>query len=131
MFPLFLTGISWMLPLKRRDLSITRYSYPGIVINYLWLPWSLYPIRIYTFFFFFLIATPVVYGSSWARGQIRTTAAGLHHSHSYAGSKPHLQHWVLNPRMEARDQTLILTGTVSDSKPTESQWGLLCHFFKN
>ena len=35
-------------------------------------------------FFFFLLfrATPVAYGSSWARGQIGATAAGLHHSHS-------------------------------------------------
>ena len=31
-------------------------------------------------------ATGVAYGSSRARGQIGTTAAGLHHSHSNAGS---------------------------------------------
>ena len=29
--------------------------------------------------------------SSQARDQIRATAAGLHHSHSNAGSQPHLQ----------------------------------------
>ena len=29
-------------------------------------------------------------GGSQARGQIRGTAASLHHSHSNAGSKPHL-----------------------------------------
>ena len=36
-------------------------------------------------------ATPMVYGGSQARAQIRTAAAGLHHSHSHTGSKPCLQ----------------------------------------
>ena len=41
----------------------------------------------------FFKATPVAYGGSQARGQIGTAAAanGLHHSHSNARSKPHLQ----------------------------------------
>ena len=44
------------------------------------------------FFFPFLFkATPAVYGSSQARDQIRAGAAGLHHSHSKAKSKPHLR----------------------------------------
>ena len=30
-------------------------------------------------------------GDSQARGQIGTVAAGLHHSHNKAGSKPHLR----------------------------------------
>ena len=33
----------------------------------------------------------VAYGSSWARGQIGATAAGLLHSHNNVGSKQHLQ----------------------------------------
>ena len=33
---------------------------------------------------------PEAYGGSQARGQIGATAAGLHHSHSNLGSKPHL-----------------------------------------
>ena len=36
-------------------------------------------------------ATPTAYGDSQARGPIGVTAAGLHHSHSNAGSKPRLQ----------------------------------------
>ena len=42
------------------------------------------------FFFFFCIfrAAPAAYGGSQARGQIRAAAAGLHHSHSNAGSEP-------------------------------------------
>ena len=36
-------------------------------------------------------ATPVAYGISQARGQIRATAAGLHHIHSNVGSEPCLQ----------------------------------------
>ena len=44
------------------------------------------------FFFFNLFrATPIAYGSSQARGQIRAVAASLHHSHSNAGSEPHQQ----------------------------------------
>ena len=44
------------------------------------------------FFFFFCLfrAAPTAYGGSQARGQVRSTAAGLHHSHSNAGSKLHL-----------------------------------------
>ena len=45
------------------------------------------------FFFFFCLlrSTPVAYGSSHARGQIRAAAAGLCHSHSNTGSEPRLQ----------------------------------------
>ena len=42
------------------------------------------------FFFFSFKAAPVACASSRARGQIRTTAAGLHHSHGNEESKPHL-----------------------------------------
>jgi len=54
------------------------------------------------------MATPVAYGSSQARDWIRVAAAGLHHSHSNAGSKLHLQ------------PTLQLVATL-DHWPTE--WG--------
>ena len=40
------------------------------------------------FVFFLFMATPVAYGGSQARGQTRDAAAGLHHSHSNAGSEP-------------------------------------------
>ena len=43
------------------------------------------------FFFFFFWSTPAACGSSQARGRIKATAAGLHYSHSNAGS---LTHWV-------------------------------------
>ena len=45
----------------------------------------------FCFFFFLFSAAPAAYGSSQARGQIRTTAAGLCHSHSYARSKMRLR----------------------------------------
>ena len=46
----------------------------------------------FSFFFFCLFrAVPMAYGSSQARGQMGTAAAGLCHSHSNMGSKPHLQ----------------------------------------
>ena len=35
-------------------------------------------------------ATPVAYGGSQARGLVRATAAGLHHSHSNTRSELHL-----------------------------------------
>ena len=36
-------------------------------------------------------AAPVAHGGSQTRGQIRATAAGLHHSYSNTGSKLHLR----------------------------------------
>ena len=41
------------------------------------------------FIFYLLRATPTAYGGSQARGQVRVTAASLHHSYINAGSKPH------------------------------------------
>ena len=44
------------------------------------------------FFFFSLFrAASMAYGGSQARGGIGAVAASLHHSHSNAGSKPHLR----------------------------------------
>ena len=49
----------------------------------------------FLFFFFCLFAfsrtTPAAYGGSQARSPIRAAAAGLHHSHSNVGPKPHLR----------------------------------------
>ena len=42
------------------------------------------------FFFGLFRATPIAYGGSQARGLIGAAAAGLYHSHSNAGSEPHL-----------------------------------------
>ena len=43
------------------------------------------------FFFLLFKAALAAYGSSQARGAIRAAAAGLHHSHSNARSKPCLR----------------------------------------
>ena len=46
------------------------------------------------FFFSSLLlfrAAPEAYGASQAKSQIRATAAGVHHSHSNAGSETHLR----------------------------------------
>ena len=50
-------------------------------------------LRTQSFFFFLLFfrAVPVAHGGSQARGPIGATAASLHHSHSNAGSEPHLR----------------------------------------
>ena len=40
---------------------------------------------------FFFLTIPMVYESSWARGQIGAEAAALHHSHGNVESEPHLQ----------------------------------------
>ena len=50
----------------------------------------------YTLLFFFSVFclfrdTPTAYGGSQARGPIGAVAAGLHHSHSKAGSETHLR----------------------------------------
>ena len=42
------------------------------------------------FFFGLFKAALVAYGDFQARGPVRATAAGLRHSHSNVGSKPHL-----------------------------------------
>ena len=55
------------------------------------------------FLFCLFRATPVAYGSSQARSQIRAAAAGLHHSSQ--------QPRILNPLREARDGTHILMVT--------------------
>ena len=53
-------------------------------------------------------------GGSQAKGLIRATAVGLHHSHSNAGSKLSLPmpqpqpHQILNPLNEAKDRTYNL-----------------------
>ena len=48
-----------------------------------------FPLVVYYFFFFlcYFRATPVSYGGSQARGQIRATAPGHSHSHSNLGSE--------------------------------------------
>ena len=47
--------------------------------------------HLYLFIYFLLFrATPAAGGGSQARGRIRATAAGLHHSHSRRGSEPRL-----------------------------------------
>ena len=62
--------------------------------------------------------TLAAYGSSQAMGRIKAIAAGLCHSHSNAGSEPHLQPilqlqqcWILNPLSKARNLTSILMDT--------------------
>ena len=50
--------------------------------------------KVIFFIFIFILlfrAVPVAYGGSQARALIRATAAGLHHSHSNAGSEPCVQ----------------------------------------
>ena len=42
----------------------------------------------YHILFFLFGAAPAAYGGSQAMGTIGATAAGLHHSHSNAGSEP-------------------------------------------
>ena len=51
----------------------------------------IFPFESFFFFFGLFGATPMAYGNSQARGQIGAVAAGLHHSHSNAGSVSHLQ----------------------------------------
>ena len=51
----------------------------------------LYESHDFTCLILFFRAAPVTYGSSQARGQIRTVAASLHHSHSNVESQPRLQ----------------------------------------
>ena len=45
---------------------------------------------LFIYLFCLFRAEPTAYGGSQARGRIRALAAGLHHSHSNAGSEPGL-----------------------------------------
>ena len=74
-------------------------------------------VQIIYFSFFLFRATLVAYRSSWAGGQIRAAAVGLHHSL--------WQCWILNPLSEARNWTCIHTETTSGSEPAEPQGELL------
>ena len=47
----------------------------------------------------------MTYGSSQARGRIRATAAGLHHSHSNTESEPRLPPMQLMPMPDPTQQT--------------------------
>ena len=62
--------------------------------------------------FAFSRAAPVAYGGAQARGLIGAVAAGLHESHSNAGSEPRLQptpqltaSQIVNPLSKGRDRT--------------------------
>ena len=69
-----------------------------------WKPPSHQGTPLLTFFFFCLFrATPAAYGSSQARGQIRTAAAILHHSSG--------QHQILNWLSEVRFQNHVFMDT--------------------
>ena len=72
--------------------------------------------RFFVFVFLFHFrAAPMAYGSSQAKGQIRARAAGLHYSHSNAGSQPCLRF------------TLKLIAAL-DPGPTERGQGAVPHF---
>ena len=42
------------------------------------------------YIYIYIMAAPVAYGGSQARGQVGAAATGLHHGHSNAGSEPRL-----------------------------------------
>ena len=58
------------------------------------------------FFFFSLFrAVPLAYADLQTRGQIRATAAGLHHSHSNTASEQHLNPALYTAHGNARSLT--------------------------
>ena len=65
------------------------------------------------------MATPAAYGSSWARSRIRAAAGDLYHICDLHCSLWQCQ--ILNPLSKDRDQTFILTETMSGSYLTEPQ----------
>ena len=91
------------------------------------------------YLFIFFRAALAAYWSSQPRGQIRASAASLHHNHSNGqiravsvtytsacGNARFLTHWVVS---EARDCLLLTTETMSGSYPTEPLRGLPCVHF--
>ena len=69
----------------------------------------------YVFFsplFFLFTAASAAHRSSQIRGRIRAAAASLRHSHDLYRLQHSLQQqWILNPLIEAWDQTCILMDT--------------------
>ena len=87
------TGISWGFLFVFKNILLKYSCYT--VLCWFQVYSSVIHTHIHThthtyFFFSFLGAAPVAHGGSQVRSQIRTTVAGLHHSHSNAGS---LTHW--------------------------------------
>ena len=64
-------------------------------------------------FFFGFTATPVAYGSCWARNKIEA-AAEAYATATYE-TQSLWQHWILNPLSEPRDGTRIFRDTMLDS----------------
>ena len=81
---------SWLVVVTRGKQSrLECKQYEGTFEKYPQMKLILSSINLLLFCLF--RATPVAYGGSQARGQIRATASSLYHSHSNAGSEPHLQ----------------------------------------
>ena len=72
-------------------MDVLRCVYP--FIHPLMDVWVVAVVFVFVFFRLFAIswAAPVAYGGSQVRGRIGAIAAGLHHSHSSARSKPRLR----------------------------------------
>ena len=81
-------------PLMLSRLFFSFFSFSFFFFFFFFLPYFLssFPSSFLPSFFLSGIfrAAPAAYGSSQARSRIRTTAAGLHHSHSNTGSELHL-----------------------------------------
>ena len=81
MFFISVAGVTVLLVI-----TVVVITTVAVIFNLLYSPSPV----IYLFILLFSVAS-AAYGSSQARGQIGTTAAGLHHSHSNVGSEPHLR----------------------------------------
>ena len=75
---------------------------------------------LFFYLFAFSRAAPTAFGGSQARGLIRAVAAGLHHSHSNAGSLTH----GAKPGIEPAT-SWFLVGFVSTAPPRERLSGIL------
>ena len=92
--------------IKEMQIKDNKFKNSDVQFNFSWNhQYETVTIFIYLFYF---MASPVVYGSSWARGWIATAAAGLCSNHGNCGSELHL--W----------PTLQLSATPN---PLPTEWG--------
>ena len=77
------------------------------------------------FIYFFFRLAPAVDGSSQARDWIGAITASQHHSHSNAGSKPHLWPWTENQKDNHPHVTATLTHWVGPGIEPVSSWILV------
>ena len=118
-------------PLPGKAIKAIFFSFTQNSVTFLFGTCSLFYNKFFCFCFWFFFgggwsfgATPMAYGSSQARGWITAIAADVCHSHSNAGSEPHL--WATSvSHTTAHGNTGSYTHWASPGTESVSSWMLV------